>query len=93
MLKDRKSTLQAIVVSTGYEIIPCTLKELDAILDKWIANGVFKPNHISREPTEDKRRDLHFYRLHNYVQHATTKCKGLYRLLHCIIKERTLELL
>ena len=31
--------------------IPCTPKELDVLLDKWIANGVFKPNQVSREPT------------------------------------------
>ena len=30
--------------------------------------------------------------LHNYVQHLTTECWVLYRLVHCRIKERTLEL-
>ena len=53
--KEWRSTLQAMVVSTGekkrksggreYENpppIPCTPKELDVFLDKWIANGVFK---------------------------------------------------
>ena len=25
-------------------LIPCTPKELDVLLDKWIADGVFKPN-------------------------------------------------
>ena len=24
--------------------IPCMLKELDVLLDKWIVDGVFKPN-------------------------------------------------
>jgi len=46
-----------MVVSTGerkrkangreYDIpspLPCTPKELDVYLDKWIPNGVFKPN-------------------------------------------------
>jgi len=32
--------------------IPCTLKELDVLLDKWIVDGVFKPNQVSREPTK-----------------------------------------
>ena len=53
--KEWRSTLQAIVVSIGekkrksggreYEnppSIPCTPKELDVLLDKWIADGVFK---------------------------------------------------
>ena len=54
--------------------IPCTLKELDVLLDKWIANRVFKPNQFSREPIEEERRDPHFCRLHNYVQHPTAEC-------------------
>ena len=54
---DKRSASQAMAVSTGerrrktegreYDTpppIPCTLKELDVLLDKWIENGVFKPN-------------------------------------------------
>ena len=33
------------------------------LLDKWIADEVFKPNQVSREPTEEERRDPRFYRL------------------------------
>ena len=62
------------------------------LLDKWIADGVFKPNQVSREPTEEERRDPRFCRLHNYVKHPTVKCWALCRLVHCRIKERTLEL-
>ena len=85
--KEWKSTPQAMTVSTGkkkrksdgreYETppsLPCTPKELDVLLDKWIANRVFKPNQVSKEPTEEKRRDPHFCRLHNYVQHLTVEC-------------------
>ena len=72
--------------------IPCTLKELDVLLDKWISNKVFKLNQISREPTEEERRDPHLCRLHNYVQHPTVECWVLRRLMHRRIKERTLEL-
>ena len=54
--------------------LPCTLKELDMLLDKWIADGVFKPNQVSREPTEEERKNLRFCRLHNYVQHPTAEC-------------------
>ena len=73
-------------------LIPCTPKELDVLLDKWIVDGVFKPNHVSREPTEEKWRDPHFYRLHNYVQHVTIECWAFHRLMHYRIKEGTLEL-
>ena len=31
--------------------ILCTPKELNVLLDKWIANRAFKPNHVSRKPT------------------------------------------
>ena len=73
-------------------LIPCTLKELDVLLGKWIADGVFKPNQVSLEPTEEKRRDPRFCHLHNYVQHPIAECWALCKLVHCKIKERTLEL-
>ena len=47
--------------------IPCTPKELDEFLDKWIADGVFKPNQVSRGPIEKEQRDPRFCRFHNYV--------------------------
>ena len=85
--KEQKPTPQAITVSTvekrkkskGREYkspppVPCMPKELDVLLDKWIANGVFKSNHVSREPNEDEWRDTCFCWLHNYVQHATIEC-------------------
>ena len=99
------NALQAMVVSTGerrrktdgkeYDTpspIPCTQKELDVLLDKWIADEIFKPNQVSREPTEEERRDPRFCCLHNYMQHPTAKCWALRRLVHCRIKGGTLEL-
>ena len=71
--------------------IPCTPKELDVLLDKWIANRVFKPNQVFREPIEEERRDPRFFRLHNYV-HPTPECWALHRLVYRRIKEGTLEL-
>ena len=77
---DKRNAPQAMEVSIGewrrktegreYDTpppIPCTPKELDVLLDKWIADEIFKPNQVSREPTEEERRDSHFCRLHNYV--------------------------
>ena len=65
--KEQKSTPQAMAISTDekkrkldmreYETppsLPCTPKELDVLLDKWIAYGVFKPNQVSREPTKEE---------------------------------------
>ena len=102
---DKRNAPQAMAVSTGkwrgktdgkeYDTpppIPCTPKELDVLLDKWIADGIFKPNQVSREPIEEEWRNPRFYRLHNYMQHPTTECWALCRLVHRRIKERTLEL-
>ena len=72
--------------------LPCTPKELEVLLDKWITDGIFKPNQVSRKPTEEERRDPCFCRLHNYVQHPTAECWALCRLVHRRIKEGTLEL-
>ena len=54
--------------------LPCTPNELDVLLDKWIVDGVLKPNQVSKEPTEKERRDPRFCCLHNYVQHPTAEC-------------------
>ena len=62
------------------------------LFDKWIVNGVFEPNHVSRKPTKEEQKDPRFCHLHNYVQHATTECWALHRLVHHKIKEGTLEL-
>ena len=76
---DKRNTPQAMVVSTSerkrksdereYDTrppLPCTLKELDVFLDKWIANGVFKPNQVSREPTEKEQIDPRFCCFQNF---------------------------
>ena len=54
---DKRNAPQVMAVSTGnqrrktegkeYDTpppLPCTPKELDVLLDKWIADGIFKPN-------------------------------------------------
>ena len=84
---DKRNASQAMAETTGerrrktegreYDtppLIPCTPKELDVLLDKWIADGIFKPNQVSRELTKEKRKDPRFCRLHNYVQHPTAEC-------------------
>ncbi|XP_023884543.1 uncharacterized protein LOC111996778 [Quercus suber] len=99
---DKRSVLQAMAVSTSerrmktdrkeYDTpppIPCTAKELDVLLDKWIADGVFKPIQVTREPTQEERRDPCFCCLHNYVQHATAECWALRRLGICFTGTKT----
>ena len=72
--------------------LPCTPKKLDVLLDKWIANEVFKPNQVSREPIKEEQKDPHFCHLHNYVQHPIVECWVLRKLVHYRFKEGTLEL-
>ncbi|XP_075665283.1 uncharacterized protein LOC142634937 [Castanea sativa] len=102
---DKRNAPQAMAASTnerkrktdGREYntpppIPCTPTEQDVLLDRWIADGVFKPNQVAREPTEEERKDPRFCHLHNYVQHPTAECWALHKLVHLRIKEGTLEL-
>ena len=84
---DKRNALQAKVVSIGeprrktdgreYDtppLIPCTPKELDVLLDKWIADRFFKANQVSKKPTKEEQRDPCFCHLHNYVQFPTIEC-------------------
>ena len=70
---DKRSAPQAMAVSTneqrrktdGREYntpppIPCTPKELNALLDKWIADGIFKPNQFLGNPQRKSGRTLAF---------------------------------
>ena len=102
---DKRNSSQAMVVSIGerrrktdgkeYDTplpILCTPKEIDVLLDKWIVDEVFQPNQVSREPIEEERRDPHFCRLYNYMEHPIVECWAFRRLVHRRIKEGTLEL-
>ena len=55
-------------------MIPCTLEELNHVLDKWIGDGVVRPFIVSRPPTEEERKNPLFCRIHNYVKHSTKDC-------------------
>ena len=72
--------------------IPCTVEELNHVLDKWIGDGVVRPFTVSKPPTEEERKNPLFCRIHNYVKHSTKDCWTLRRLFHKKLRERTLEL-
>ena len=73
-------------------LIPCTVEELNHVLDKWIGDGVVRPFTMSRPPTEEERKNPLFCRIHNYVKHSTKDCWTLRRLFHKKLREGTLEL-
>ena len=75
---------QAIIASVGEKrkkpegkifeeppVIPYTVVELSHVLDKWIRDGIVRPFTVSRPLTEEERKNLLFYRIHNYVRHST----------------------
>ena len=73
-------------------VIPCTTKELNHILDKWIGDKIVRPFIVSSPSTEEERKNPLFCRIHNYVKHSTKDCWTLWRLFHKNFREGTLEL-
>ena len=73
-------------------VIPCTAEEMNHVLDKWIGDGIVRPFTVSKPPTEEKRKNILFCRIHNYVKHSTKDCWTFYRVFHKKFRERTLEL-
>ena len=73
-------------------MIPCTVEELNHVLDKWIGDGIFRPFTVSRPPTKEERENPLFCKIHNYVKHSTKDCWTLCRLFHKKLRKGTLEL-
>ena len=38
-------------------VIPCTAKELNHVLDKWIGDETVRPFTVSKPPTEEERKN------------------------------------
>ena len=49
-------------------VVPCTVEELNHVLDKWIGDGVARLFTVSRPPTKEERKNPLFCRIHNYVK-------------------------
>ena len=94
MRTKRMLVSQAMTVSVGEKrkrpdgkvfeeppVIPCTVEELNHVLDKWIRDGVVRPFTVSRSPTDEERKNPLFCRIHNYVKHSTKYCWTLHGLL------------
>ena len=79
-------------ISEELPVIPCTVEELNHVLDKWIGDGIVKPFTVSRLPIEKDRKNSLFCRIHNYVKHSTKDCWTLRGLFHKKLREGTLEL-
>jgi hypothetical protein len=105
--KEKKSQPQVLTVSTvnnkrkksnerSFEEppppVPCTLEEIMAILDKWVADGIVKLPEVSKKATEEDKKNPKFCYFHQYVHHSTADCWTLRRKFHEKIQDGTLEL-
>uniref|UniRef100_A0A2N9G1I9 RNA-directed DNA polymerase n=1 Tax=Fagus sylvatica TaxID=28930 RepID=A0A2N9G1I9_FAGSY len=72
--------------------IPCSLEEMKAILDKWVADGIIKLPEIQKKATEEDKKNPKFCYFHRYVHHSTADCWTLRRKFHEKIQDGTLEL-
>ena len=72
--------------------VPCTLEEMMAILNKWVADGIVKLLEISKKITEEDKKNPKFCYFHQYVHHSTADCWTLRRKFHEKIQDGTLEL-
>ena len=85
--KEKKSQPQVLMVSTvsnkrkklserSFEEppppVPCTLEEMMAILNKWVADGVVKLPKVSKKVTKEDKKNPKFCYFHQYVHHSTT---------------------
>uniref|UniRef100_A0A2N9H6L3 Retrotransposon gag domain-containing protein n=1 Tax=Fagus sylvatica TaxID=28930 RepID=A0A2N9H6L3_FAGSY len=72
--------------------VPCTLEEMKAILDKWVADGIIKLPEVQKKATEEDKKNPKFCYFHRYVHHSTADCWTLRRKFHEKIQDGTLEL-
>lgn len=64
---------------------------MNAIIDKWVAEGILKLFKSGQEPTlEDKQKPLYCC-FHRYVHHWTKDCRTLRKMFHRKITDGTLD--
>ena len=51
--------------------VPCTLEEMIAILNKWVADGIIKLPKAPKKATEEDKKNPKFYYFHQYIHHST----------------------
>ena len=105
--KEKKSQPQVLTVSTVNNKrkkssersfkeppppVPCTLEEMMAILNKWVADGIIKLPEAQKKATEEDKKNPKFCYFHQYVYHSTADYWTLRRKFHEKIQDGTLEL-
>ena len=87
--KEKKSQPQVLTVSTvnnkrkksterPFEEppppVPCTMEEMIAILNKWVADGIMKLPEAPKKATEKDKKNPKFCYFHQYIHHSTANC-------------------
>jgi hypothetical protein len=105
---EKKSQPQVLTVSTvnnkrkkstkrSFEepppLVPCTLEEMIAILNRWAADGIIKLLKAPKKATEEDKKNHKFCYFHQYIHHSTADCWTLRRKFYEKIQDGTLELL
>ena len=72
-IREKRKRLEGKVTKEA-PVIPCTVEELNHVLDKWTRDGVVRPFTMSRPPTKEERKNPLFCKIHNYVKHSTKDC-------------------
>ncbi|KAL0001026.1 hypothetical protein SO802_014807 [Lithocarpus litseifolius] len=65
---------------------------MNAVIDKWMADGVLGPFKPIREPTPEDMRKPFYCWYHGYVSHGTRDCRAVQRTFHKKISDGTLNL-
>ncbi|XP_075645321.1 uncharacterized protein LOC142616329 [Castanea sativa] len=65
---------------------------MNAVIDKWMADGVLRPFKPIREPTQEDMRKPFYCRYHRFVGHGTRDCRAVRRTFHEKISNGTLNL-
>jgi hypothetical protein len=71
--------------------VPCTLEEMVAILNRWVADGIIKLPEAPRKATEEDKKNQKFCYFHQYIHHSTVDCWTLRRKFHEKIQDGTLD--
>jgi hypothetical protein len=72
--------------------VPCTLEEMIAIFNRWVADGIIKLPEAPKKAIEEDKKNQKFCYFHQYIHHSTADCWTLRRKFHEKIQDGTLEL-
>ena len=83
--KEKKSQPQVLTVSTvnnkrkksaerpfekPLSLVPCTLEEMIAILNKWVVDGIIKLPEAPKKVAEEDKKNPKFCYFHQYIHHS-----------------------